>query len=216
MKPFSFLLVITLTILLIGAAGCPPKLDYEADELKMNAAIAGISEYPIVIDGKPCKDSNGEPGACLIRLGRNVPLEITIMPNPEPMHMFVVCTAALDWGIDEDVPEKLIRKYQIPISKYENINHTFYCKGNIYPRETPEAVKSTFMFFVELVDQGYEKRSTPYKFEDWLIMGKHARHVTCYEKNQWKYYSKKPVLKAENKQLCYSISYMWRINSYGI
>lgn len=207
---------IAFCFILFVAASCQPKLDYQHDELYPNAAIAGKSEYPVYINNMICKDSSNEIGSCIFRVKRNKPLSIKVLPNPEEMTIKIACTTQLNWSKSADIPANVTKEYIIPVDNYDNVLSRFSCSGNIYPQSTPDIVKASFFVTIQLVDENYQPRTTPYIYDKWIVMGKHSRYLNCLVKNKMKFYKKKTAIKKKNVKYCWSISYKWRINYYGL
>lgn len=215
-KAVTFL-VLTLLAVLVACT----TMKYQADTSFLVSAQADSPEFPIFLNGKVCKDTDGIPGMCSKRIKSNEHLVLSIDPRPYSYTLKLACSPEL--GIDQSIPVQKGAPLSFDLGPEALARVvSFVCRGRVVPDDREEPVAGLWQFMVTIVDKNYQPREVAYIAKQgkasYLILGQHAKYARVYDKG-WKEYSEQPLIEIKGdpaKVMAYSESHMMRFNSVGL
>lgn len=207
--------VVKIIVLLFLVVACTA-LNYVTDKGFKVSAQANSFEFPVKLNGFPCKDMVGKIGTCVTQTGSKNPLTIYLIPRPYSYTVSFKCSAGLDFSKSFDVAEN--KEFSVAIEDYRDLKF-FQCIGELFPDDREVEVSSKFWFFVKVVDSEYDRREEIYKDEEYFVIGKHSKYVTiCYKDGKCKMKKKLTYYKDKDNDVAsiVSESEAMRFNYYGI
>lgn len=190
------------------------KLEYKTDIGFLNSAQANSPEFPIKINNKTCKDSNGQAGLCSFRLKSDKDLNIDLLKWPEERRINFTCTDNIDFNKTFHVPKKNDFSVSITPSDFSSAL-SFACIIKIYRGNDEQRIAYMAKFHITVIDSKYQEREEIYKLGESLVIGQHSMITVINGKSYKKKTTYKPKKKEQNTQVI-SVSEMGRINTYGL
>lgn len=196
-------------------------IKYSDDSGFLVSAQADSPEFPVYLNGKICKDTDGIPGLCTKRLRSNEPLVIRMDARPYSYKLQLACSK--DIGVSQSFAVEKDQPFEFTIKPEQfAVMMSFICVGEVMPDDRELPVSAKWKLFASIVDQAYVQRETAYITKkggrNFLIMGQHARSVNVFDEGKWKTYKEKPVIEISGdpaKVIAYSESFNMRFNALG-
>ena len=213
------LVSVVLALALVGASRCT-SLPYKDDLGFLVSAQADSPEFPLTINGKPCKDLDGILGLCTMRVQSNNGVRFDIDTQNYSYHLDVKCTATISSDFGVDVLKNSKYSFTIDPAKFSSVE-SFVCIGEVFPNDRPQPLSAKFEVRIKVVDAKYEAREVIYPFMDrgknWLVLGEYARTAWVCDAGKCKEHSKDTAVEVSDPKTATAISqsYNMRYNSYG-
>lgn len=208
-------------ILIALAALACSTLKYSDDRVFLVSAQADSPEFPVFVNGKICKDTDGIPGLCSKRIKSNEPLEIRMDPRPYSYTLKLNCTRELGESQTFPVPSGLEFKHAITPEKFAALS-SFICIGEVLPDDRDLPVSAKWEFRAKIVDRAYNAREEIVLIKkhgrQFLVLGQHAKFSSVFDEGEWKTYKEKTVVEIKGDPahvLAYSESFNMRFNTRG-
>lgn len=202
--------LVILILSLLSLVACSP-LEYKDDIGFLNSAQANSMEYLAKINGKVCKDVDGQVGLCAKRISNAENAIFTFDARPYSYRLNVKCTKELNFELSVDVLENKAFTFTIPKGNYSELL-SFTCIGEVFPEDRDGQVSASFQVRFIVYDSQYRMREQIYFEGSNIVLGQHAKYALV----DGKAHSKKTYLKLKKKPvMAYSESKMMRFNYYG-
>lgn len=215
-----FLPLLAISILAWLCPSCA-SLKYSDDVGFLVSAQADSPEFPVFINGKICKDTDGIPGLCSKRIRSNEPLVIKMDPRPYAYTIRMACTKELGESQAFAVPKNAPFEHAIAPEKFSSLK-SFICIGEIFPDDRDLPISAKWEFRAKVEDRIYAQRETPYirakGKKNYLVLGQYAKFSNVFDEGQWKAYKEKTIVEIKGdpaKVVAYSESFNCRFNSIG-
>lgn len=199
-----------LFFILLTACSCQP-LKYKADLGFLNSAQANSPEYLVKINGKFCKDLDGEMGLCAKRIKSNEKISFILDKRAYSYRLNVSCSSLVNFKLSVDVLENANFEFSIEPEAFQEAK-SFTCIGEVFPQDRSESVSAFWHSRFIVVDKLYQGREEIYSQDGALILGSNAKYTLL---NEDKIIKKKTAIKADGISKAYSESETMRFNYYG-
>jgi hypothetical protein len=196
-------------------------IPYSDDSGFLVSAQADSPEFPVFINGKICKDTDGIPGLCSKRVKSDEPVTFRMDPRPYSYTLQLACTK--DLGVSQSFSVEKGQEFSFVITpdKFSTLR-SFICIGEVLPGDRDFPVSAKWETRIKVVDQAYVQRETAYfmtkKKRTFLILGEHAETSMVFDQGEWKEYKKKTAVEIKGdptKVQAFSESHNMRFNSVG-
>lgn len=199
----------TLIVLIFLFVGCSC-IPHISDNSFMVSAQANSAEFPIKINGKDCKDINGQMGICAVSLPNGIDIAVDHAVRPYNYRLAVICTESANLNTSRDVLKNSPHKLILQGINFQHLA-LLYCEGEIFPDDRKDVVSMKWKLLVNLVDPDYIKREEAYVANGQVVFGQHALHTYYNEK----YFPKGTVVKEKVGAKGNSESFSGRFNYVG-
>lgn len=200
---------ILLVFILIGCT----QLKYKSDIGFLNSAQANSPEFPLKINGKTCKDSEGKIGLCSFRIKSDEDLRINLLSWPEDRKINFTCSDNIDFNKSFHVPKK--KDFTASITSLDfSDDLSFTCIVKIFRANDEQKISYMAKFHITIVDSKYQGREEIYRLNDHLIIGQHS-YYTIINGKAYRHKTSHRIKKENDVLKVLSVSEMGRINSYG-
>jgi len=207
--------LILMTLVIFAACSCKP-IKYQSDEFTfISSGMANTPEYPVHINGEWCKNIKGELGGCYLRVKRDKPTIIKLLPQEYAFTLTIKCSAKIKFtayenGVDfpKDTP------VTVTITDYQAQN-SFICLGRIYPQDRGEPISAFFEVRMRIKDPNYSPREAIHNTGGYQIFGKYSLYSTWHDGKEWKSGKKKTAIKTKTQYPAVSESHNMRFNYVG-
>lgn len=186
-------------------------MKYSSDFGFLNSAQANSPEYLVKINGKFCKDIDGEIGLCAKRVKSNEKISFILDKRPYSYRLNVECSSAVNFKLNVDVLENSAFEFSIDPSQFSE-SKSFTCIGEVFPQDRKEEVSAFWHSRFIVFDKNYQAREMIYSFDGALILGQNAKYSLLNEEKQVKH---KATVKANGIFKAYSESDAMRFNYHG-
>jgi hypothetical protein len=195
--------IIFFTLLIFGCVNIP----YRDDTGTVSAIEANSPEALIKINGKDCKDMDGNVGACMFRTSATNDITFTIEPLPYPYGIVFDFTDTLDSDFSTEVKANEPYIFVLSHSKFES-QQVFNGTIDILPLDGRQNIPiSVFAAFrAVVVAPSYQKLEIPNKQGKYIILGEHAYYANVDEE----FFFKKPWIKKNDYHSIWVESYLGR------
>lgn len=205
-RTISFLLL----FILLTACSCQP-IKYQADLGFLNSAQANSPEYLVKINGKYCKDMDGQIGLCAKRIKSNEKIRFIMDKRAYSYRLNVGCSSLVDFNLSVDVLENAVFEFSIDPEAFKEAK-SFTCIGEIFPQDRKEEISAFWHTRFVVVDENYQGRESIYSQDGILVLGQNAKYSLL---NEDKIIKKKASVKSDGVEKAYSESETMRFNYYG-
>lgn len=205
--------VFGLFVFILGASRCT-SIKYEDDIGFLNSAQANSTEWMVTIDGKVCKDMDGEVGACTKRIKSNQSPVLKHDPRPYAYQLRIKCTEGTDIDFSQDVEANKTWSYKIEAAKIKDFK-SFSCQGEIFPQDRGNSLSALWQIRFLVVDVDYEKREIIQRNSKGFLFGRYAKYARACSAQSCKDFKHKTVAGFKNGVTAYSESEVMRFNYYG-
>lgn len=205
MKNLNILLV---SLIVFTQISCK-SLKYQADigDMIIPSGYAQSPEFPISVNGKPCKDVDNIMGFCTIRVKSNQNLRITLANRPYDYRLKIKTSTNITFAtISKEVLKNTNEEIIIPFDTYNGQN-VFNIQGEVFPNDRPEPISAMFDIRVRIIREDYLASTNPYLDieKNVFVFGLNALHSDMkFSNNLWEYNNKKVYI--ENKKPCFVIT----------
>lgn len=210
-----------LALVLVGILAACSTLSYVDDSDFLVSAQADSPEFPVYINGKICKDTDGIPGLCSKRIRSNEALTLHMDARPYSYVLQLACTKELGESQSFSIQKDMPFEHSIKPENFSRVK-SFICIGEVLPDDREMPISAKWEIRAKIVDQAYVRRETPYfktdKGKTFLIMGQHAKFSSVFDQGAWKAFKEKTVIEIKGKPenvIGYSESFNARFNSIG-
>lgn len=211
----TFILAL-LSISLLGSR-CS-SIKYEDDIGFLNSAQANAMEFYVSVDSIPCKDVEGNIGACTKRIKSDQDPILRHLPKPYAYTIDVRCTEGTGIGFSMDIEEGAAWEYAIPHSAFIDFR-SFTCTGEIFPHDRDNALSARWQIRFIVFDTDYKERESIYIDDDGnIILGRYAKYARVCEDGDCKNYKERTVVKVDTGKeiVAFSESEVVRFNYFGL
>ena len=184
-----------LGIALINLYGCKAP-DYVADIGFIVPASANAPEYPVMVKGNLCRDNEGQPGVCAVRVKSNEDFTIDINPQQYDYEVTFNCSSNVPMPFPQSylVQKDLAFSLTVPFASFPP-EKVFTCSVIVYPKDRPEPIAAFARVHVTVIDYRYNKLENPYLKNDYLVLGEHALYSYYADSEGWHMVKEKTVVK---------------------
>jgi hypothetical protein len=196
------------SLLILVACG---QLEYRADLNFLNSAQANSPEYLAFINGKPCKDMDGQIGLCAKRIRSDEKITMALDKRPYAYRLNVVCSSNVDFKLSVDVVEDKPFSFDILPASFGGLK-SFTCTGEVFPQDRPQEVSAFWHARFVIYDKNYQAREEIYSARDTIIFGQHAKYTLVNDEIVLK---KKTTYNFKKVKRAFSESELMRFNYYG-
>jgi hypothetical protein len=186
-------------------------MKYASDLGFLNSAQANSPEFLVKINGKFCKDVDGQIGLCAKRVKSNEKISFILDKRPYSYRLNVECSASINFKLNVDVIEDTVYEFSISPESFQE-QQSFTCVGEVFPQDRPQEVSAFWHTRFVVFDKNYQARESIYSANGQLILGQNAKYSLL---NEEKPISKKTAVKAAGIEKAYSESETMRFNYYG-
>lgn len=197
--------------------GCS-SITYQDDKGYLNSAQANSNEFPVSINGKICKDLDGNVGACLKSIASDKPIVITLPARPYSYRLQLTCSMPLGITFPVDVQKDMEWKFEIKPELFSDFR-LWTCMGEVTPYDRDQMVSALWHLRVLVVSSDYQPREkidlgsragTPY-----AVLGAYAKYSDWCDNEGCHADKKKTVVKYEGTIRAFSESEVLRFNYLG-
>ena len=174
-----------LVLIILALIFSCSSINYKNDLVYASPGVTNYQGLSVLVQGRTCKDLDGNPGACYFQHYRNGPLKIKV-PGPDYQYEFkLTCTPSLSSNFGPIVKEaREDIDIEILPEKWETAHLNFFeCIGRITPHGRGE-VSNSFDVVVNLVNKEYIQQQVPYIDQEKLILGEYAYLTRIYTEKE--------------------------------
>lgn len=200
-------------LFLMGASRCT-SIKYEDDIDFLNSAQANAFEWMVTIDGKVCKDLDGEIGACTKRIKSDHSPVLKHDSRPYAYQVQLKCGAGS--GVEDfsqDVEANKSWSYKIESQKITATSFT--CIGEVFPSDRDNKLSAKWQIRFLVYDVEYERRELLQSDQRGFLFGRFAKHSKACSKSGCKNFYKTTAVRFKNGIKAYSESEKLRFNYLG-
>lgn len=213
MKNTHILFTCLSLLFLLGASRCT-SIKYEDDVNFLNSAQANAFEWMVMVDGKVCKDLDGEVGACTKRIKSDH--SPTLKHDSRPYAYQVQLKCSQGSGVEDfsqDVEANKSWSYKIEASKITATSFT--CIGEAFPQDRDNKLSAKWQVRFLVYDVEYERREILQGDSRGFLFGRFAKHAKACSSSGCKNFYKTTAVKFKNGIKAYSESELMRFNYLG-
>lgn len=180
------------TIIVLLLVGCQHQVKYMDDSAFVSPAIGNSPEISVTVNGKPCVDTDGQPGLCAVRAKTGIDLTVQLSGEPYAYQLDLVCSSSLAFDGQFSSPSEQELTITVPSAKMVGLK-SFTCIGTMLPQDRPEPVSSSFEFRATVVSADYQARESvqvTHEPSGWKVYpGKYAMYTFVRDAGIWVYHS---------------------------
>lgn len=192
---FTFpVMILMAASLLVFSLGCHP--EYKDDVPVLSAVEAMVSELPILVKGKICRDSDGVTGGCMHRHPLNEDFNIALKDMPYDAEVEFDCSSNVQ-AVTEKYTIKAFNPWTLTVPRNNfGDSLTFVCTVKVLPLDRSFPAISTARVYVMLYNEGYKPLPSPTMGKDGFFFGENAKYVE-FQKDGRKFYLKETTFTKE-------------------
>ena len=202
--------LLTFIFVLLAAISCQ-QMKYASDLGFLNSAQANSPEYLVKINGKFCKDLDGQIGLCAKRVKSDEKITFVLDKRPYSYRLNVDCSSLVDFKLSVDVLEDNVFEFSIDPELFKEAK-SFTCIGEVFPQDRPQEVSAFWHSRFVVFDKEYQARESIYVQGKNLILGQNAKYSIL---NEEKTIKKKTAVNSDRVEKAYSESDAMRFNYWG-
>jgi hypothetical protein len=205
-----------LRYLMVGLLvfGCT-SLPYKDDAGYLNSAQAGSYEFPVSVNGKPCKDMDGVLGACTKQIKNDQALVVDLPERPYAYRLDIQCSMPLGVSFPVDVQKNSPYRLEIKPEAFADLI-SWTCKGEVFPYDRDQAVSAMWQVRVLVRDPAYQGREKIYtKDGKVIVLGAHAKYSDICDSRGCRQEKEKTVAGYKGSVKAISESEVMRFNTFG-